>query len=75
MAGMFAAMALTPVASQVLSTLLFVNQAGGHRFPTTLPGNSRMIGLPNHLPANVYLQAGGRRRRLRPRPRPRRRRY
>ena len=71
MAGMFAAMALAPVVSQLASSLLFGNQGGSGRFPTKLPGNSTMIGLPNSLPSNVYMslralrsqEGAGRRRR------------
>ena len=50
MAGMFAAMALAPVVSQLASQLLFGGQQGGKRRMSPLPGNSSMIGLPNHLP-------------------------
>ena len=68
---MFAAMALAPVVSQLASQLLFGGQQGGKRRMRPLPGNSTMIGLPNHLPPNVYMslrhgvprQSGGRRRR------------
>lgn len=57
MAGMFAAMALAPVVSQLASQLLFgqQQQQGQGQRGGRLPGNSRMIGLPNHLPSNVYM--------------------
>ena len=55
MAGMFAAMALAPIVSQLASIVLFGNQGGSGLRRGRLPGNSTMIGLPNHLPSNVYM--------------------
>ena len=46
---------VTDLASNVLHGVLpgLTGQAGG-KF--SLPGNSQMIGLPNHLPPSTYLQ-------------------
>ena len=51
---------LAPLATEVVGNLLgnivpgLVGQGGAGAFD--LPGNSRMIGLPNHLPPNTYYQ-------------------
>ena len=45
---------VTDMASNVLSSVIpgLTGQAGG-KF--SLPGNTQMIGLPNHLPSSTYL--------------------
>ena len=51
---------LAPLATEAVGNLLgnlvpgLVGQGGAGVFD--LPGNSRMIGLPNHLPPNTYYQ-------------------
>ena len=51
---------LTPLATEAVGNLLgnivpgLVGQGGAGAFG--LPGKSRMIGLPNHLPPNTYYQ-------------------
>ena len=51
---------LAPLATEAVGNLLgnfmpgLVGQGGAGAFD--LPGNSRMIGLPNHLPSNTYYQ-------------------
>ena len=51
---------LAPLATEAVGNLLgnfmpgLVGQGGAGAFD--LPGNSRMIGLPNHLPPNTYYQ-------------------
>ena len=51
---------LAPLATEAVGNLLgnivpgLVAQGGARAFD--LPGNSRMIGLPNHLPPNTYYQ-------------------